>query len=349
MAPGLQPDPSGDRAPRRLQRGYNMNTALLRRDPQARSIDSVLAVAPDVFCVQLSLVNAYLYGTPRAGDRQWALIDTGLPTSGKRIIEAAAERFGEDARPAAILLTHGHFDHRGAVRQLADLWDAPVYAHHLELPYLTGRSDYPPPDPTVGGGAMARLSPLYPRRAIDLGDRIQALPEDGGVPGMPGWRWIHTPGHTPGHVSFFRDQDRVLIAGDAFVTQRQESALAVLQRWPEVSRPPAYFTPDWNAAQRSVEELAALRPSVAATGHGIPLHGEWMRRQLEDLAEHFELEIPRDGRYGRQPALADDNGVLALPPPVSKGLPAALLLATGLLALTGVALMRRRRALQTAW
>jgi hypothetical protein len=74
-----------------------------------------------------------------------------------------------------------------------------------------------------------------------------------------------------------------------------------------------------------------------------------MRRQLEDLAEHFELEIPRDGRYGRQPALADDNGVLALPPPVSKGLPAALLLATGLLALTGVALMRRRRALQTAW
>ena len=42
---------------------------------------------------------------------------------------------------------------------------------------------------------------------------------------MPGWRWVHTPGHTAGHVSLFRDADRTLIAGDAFVTTKQESAL----------------------------------------------------------------------------------------------------------------------------
>ncbi|HEX2222838.1 MAG TPA: MBL fold metallo-hydrolase [Thermoanaerobaculia bacterium] len=320
-----------------------MRNTVLRSS--SRQLESVLAVTTDLFCVQLPLVNVYLYGKPRAGDRQWALIDTGMPTSGRRIVEAAEECFGRGARPAAILLTHGHFDHRGAVRQLAEMWDVPVYAHRLELPYLTGLSDYPPPDPSVGGGAMARLSPLFPRRPIDLGYRIQALPEDGTVPGMPGWRWIHTPGHTPGHVSFFRDTDRALIAGDAFVTQRQESALAVLNRWPEVSRPPAYFTPDWEAAGRSVRELASLQPSVAATGHGIPLHGQRMRNGLEELAEHFELEIPSQGRYVRQPALADEQGVLAVPPATGHRLPlGGTLLAAGLLALSGVALMRRRAA-----
>lgn len=321
------------------------NTALRRT---VSEIESALAVTTDLFCVQLSIVNVYLYGRPGAGDREWVLIDTGLATSARRILKAATECFGPGSRPAAIVLTHGHFDHVGTVRELAELWDVPVYAHPLELPYLTGRSDYPPPDPSVGGGAMAYLSPLYPRRAIDLGYRVQALPEDHSVPGMPGWRWIHTPGHTPGHVALFRDDDGALIAGDAFVTQRQESALAVLKRWPQVSRPPAYFTIDWGAARRSVEELARLKPSVAATGHGIPLHGERMRQQLEDLAEHFLLEIPEDGRYVRQPALADDKGVLALPPPrAANRLPLAVL-AAGLLALTGTALYLRR-AERPAW
>ena len=66
--------------------------------------------------------------------------------------------FGHGNRPAAILLTHGHFDHVGALKTLAEEWDVPVYAHTLELPYLTGRSSYPPPDPSVGGGAMAAMS-----------------------------------------------------------------------------------------------------------------------------------------------------------------------------------------------
>ena len=57
---------------------------------------------------------------------------------------------------------------------------------------------------------------------------------------MPGWRWIHTPGH----VSFFRDADRTPIVGDAFVTTRQDSALAAVMLPQYVRRPPAYYTPD---------------------------------------------------------------------------------------------------------
>jgi glyoxylase-like metal-dependent hydrolase (beta-lactamase superfamily II) len=301
-------------------------------------------IAPDVACLELSIVNVYLVGPPQAGDRGWVLVDTGLPTSGKAIVREAEGRFGEGARPSAIVMTHGHIDHAGSVRELAERWDVPVYAHRLETPYLSGRSDYPPGDPTVGGGAMARLGPrLFSRRAIDLGSRLHLLPEDGTVPGMPGWRWLHTPGHTPGHVSLFRDEDRTLIAGDAFVTTHQESFWAVMTRLQEVSRPPAYFTTNWDASRASVRALARLEPEVAGTGHGIPMAGEELRQGLDDLARRFDEIMPDDGRYVRQPAQADEDGVYRVPPPRFDPLP-ALLVSAGVLAALGVSLARKRAA-----
>lgn len=99
-------------------------------------------------------------------------------------------------------------------------------------------------------------------------------------------------------MSLFRDSDRALIAGDAFVTTKQESVYAVLTQKEEVNGPPAYFTPDWNAARRSVEQLDALQRSVAATGHGIPMSGAEMIQQLNELARDFdELAVPKHGRY----------------------------------------------------
>jgi len=132
---------------------------------------------------------------------------------------------------------------------------------------------------------------------------------------MPGWRWVHTPGHTAGHVSLFRESDRTLIAGDAFVTVKQESALAVLTQKPEVHGPPAYYTTDWSAAWRSVEELESLRPQKAVTGHGVPMVGHELRAGLRTLARDFDrLAIPRQGRYVRRPAITDARGVVSVPP-----------------------------------
>ena len=145
---------------------------------------------------------------------------------------------------------------------------------------------------------MARMASLYPRGPIDLSDRIRPLPDDGSIPVLPGWRWIHTPGHTVGHVSLFRESDRTLLAGDAFCTTRQESFLAVARQTPELHGPPSYFTTDWVAARESVRRLAALRPLRIGPGHGRPIAGHDTLHGLEELAARFdEVARPEQGRY----------------------------------------------------
>jgi glyoxylase-like metal-dependent hydrolase (beta-lactamase superfamily II) len=301
------------------------------------------AVTPDLAYLKNVFVNLFFYGEPGHPSGSWVLIDAGLPGASSWILRAAEERFGPGARPASIVLTHGHFDHVGSLRALSERWNIPVFAHRLELPYLTGRSAYPPPDPTVGGGAMSALSRFYPRGPFDFTAWVRPLPDDGSVPNMPGWSWIHTPGHTPGHVALFRESDRTLIAGDAFVTTRQESAMAAITYKPEIHGPPAYFTPDWNAARRSVQRLAELRPRRVVTGHGLPLEGKEMEEGLQRLARDFDrIAVPRRGRYVNQPAVANESGVVSLPPPVPDPLP-RLLLGAGFALLAGAVLRQQAR------
>lgn len=207
-----------------------------------------------VYNFTVQIVNVCMIGDPENPTGGWVLIDAGMPNSAALIIQEAEERFGASRPPHAILLTHGHFDHVGAISELMDHWKIPVYAHPLEMPYLTGESDYPPADTTIDGGLVTELSPLFPSHGITI--NVNPLPEDGSVPGLPGWQWLHTPGHTPRHISLFRNEDRVLVAGDAFVTVKQESLYKVVLQVEEISGPPAYFTMDWEAAWESVRVKA---------------------------------------------------------------------------------------------
>lgn len=306
-----------------------------------REAGHVNSIAAEVAGLQIVMVNVFFIG---AHGGPWVLVDAGLYFSANRIRRAAEERFGPGARPSAILLTHGHFDHVGSLKELAEAWDVPVYAHPLEMPYITGGSQYPPPDPLVGRGSMAILSPLYPRGPIDVAARARELPADGTVPHLPGWRWIHTPGHTPGHVSFYRDEDRVLVAGDAFVTTRQESLYSVATQRPELNGPPAYYTSDWDAARDSVMRLAELRPRVMACGHGLPMAGDAAADRLALLALNFNrVARPKFGRYSRHAARSDESGVVSVPPVMAS--PAARVLAAaggGLLLWAAMRAYRRR-------
>lgn len=235
--------------------------------------------------LRILFVNVFAVQSSLGG---WVLVDAGLPLSAGRIRKWVNKQFGEGARPRSIILTHGHFDHTGAVEDLEGEWNVPIYAHPDESPYLTGKSKYPPPDPTAGGGLMTLLSPLYPRGPIDVSRWLASLGPNGAIPDLPEWKWIHTPGHTAGHVSLFREEDRVLLVGDAFCTTDNQSLLAVAQQRPELHGPPAYYTPDWDQAKASVQKLAALRPTLLAPGHGLPMAGADAEAALDRLAADFD-------------------------------------------------------------
>ena len=260
------------------------------------------SVLPDVAFKRLGIVNAAFIGAP---GETWVLVDAGLPGTAKILKNAVEARYGVGARPAAIIMTHGHADHAGGLKVLAEDWDVAVFAHRLEMPYLNGQASYPPPDPFVGGGLMSLSSPLFPRGPFDVNDRLQALPEDGSVPHLDGWQWIFTPGHTVGHVSLWRPADRTLLSGDAFISTNQESAYAVTVQAPELHGPPMYYTVDWHAAKDSVAALAALEPEVVITGHGPALQGSAMRAALNELARRFdEVAVPQGHHYAEHPAQA---------------------------------------------
>lgn len=255
-------------------------------------------ITPDICFLQFTIVNACIIGIPQAHSGEWVLVDTGLKNSIDYIKETVEKRFGKDNPPGCIILTHGHFDHVGSVIKLAEYWDVPVFCHELEIPYITGKKDYPMADSSVDEGLVAKMSPAFPHKGIDLGYRAATLPSDGSVPGMPEWKWVHTPGHTEGHISLFREKDGVLIVGDAFTTTKQESLSSVLTQKEKIKGPPAYLTTDWKAAEKSVKQLKELNPSLVLPSHGLPLKGEKLDEHLEMLNNHFkEISVPEQGRF----------------------------------------------------
>jgi glyoxylase-like metal-dependent hydrolase (beta-lactamase superfamily II) len=277
----------------------------------------IVNVAPNVWGRKELFVNYYMIKDDTSGN--WALVDAGLKWSATKIRKTAQEIFGQNSKPVAIILTHGHFDHVGALATLIQEWEVPVYAHEMEFPYLNGKSSYPPADPTVGGGMMTTMSFMYPTGPINITDHLKRLSYDGNIPGMPEWKYIATPGHSPGHISLFREKDKVLIAGDAFVTTKAESAISALSFIKTLSGPPKYFTCNWASAKQSLLKLEALTPEVAATGHGHVMRGEELRSELRKLVSNFEqVAVPSEGRYVNEPAVTNENGVVYLPPSTEK-------------------------------
>jgi glyoxylase-like metal-dependent hydrolase (beta-lactamase superfamily II) len=140
---------------------------------------------------------------------------------------------------------------------------------------------------------MEGREPMQPRsRLLRLSARIWSGPphpvgwklRDGDR--VAGFRVVHAPGHTPGHVVFFREKDRVAIAGDLLFSVGITVCRGLMQ-------PPAFFSVDPDQNRRSIRLLTELRPSLLCFGHGPPL------RQPEML-DRFVARWER----GRVPRLA---------------------------------------------
>ena len=107
------------------------------------------------------------------------------------------------------------------------------------------------------------LGPPHPvARALHEGDEVA------------GFIVLETPGHSAGHVSYWRESDRVLIVGDVFGNMNFITGI------PGLNTPPDIFTPDPTRNHESARRLAALEPALACFGHGAPLRNP---RKLADF------------------------------------------------------------------
>ena len=138
------------------------------------------------------------------------------------------------------------------------------------------------------------------------------LDDGGALPGLDGWRWVFTPGHSPGHVAFFRESDRTLLAGDAVATFNMDSWIEMAIKQRELSPAGSPFISHWEKYIASTQTLAGLEPVTLGAGHGYPMSSGDLPGDLDRFARH--LSAPPHGRYVAEPAHTDERGVDWLPP-----------------------------------
>jgi glyoxylase-like metal-dependent hydrolase (beta-lactamase superfamily II) len=195
---------------------------------------------------RLGMVNCFLVREPDG----FTLVDTGLPSSGKDIIQEAQKLEGTIR---AIALTHAHFDHVGSVDEiLAVLPGVKFFVGAREARFLSGDLSLLPGESGKKLLGFSRVA-ATPTKLLKTGDEIGSL------------RVVNSPGHTPGHISFLDSRDNGLIAGDAFMTQAGVTAAGVLKLYFPFA---ALFSWNGTLSAESAADLKALDPSLLAVGHG---------------------------------------------------------------------------------
>jgi hydroxyacylglutathione hydrolase len=202
-------------------------------------------VAEDVFHIPLSPrngVNAYLLGD--------IVVDAGTKGAGRRLIRAL-----EGHAVGAHALTHGHPDHAGGSKRLVEALEVPVWVGERDRADV--EAGHPQAAETWAQPVVARLGhyePVAVARSLHEGDELGH-----------GFVVLDTPGHSEGHVAFWRERDRTLVLGDVLFN------MSLLTTVPGLREPPAILTRDPRRNRESARRLAALEPELALFGHGPPL------------------------------------------------------------------------------
>ena len=188
-------------------------------------------------------INVYLIGD--------VLLDAASRHAGKRILKQLRGR-----TVTAHALTHAHPDHQGASREVCLA---------LGLPFWVGERDAE----AAEDGRIRERQPDHPMNRLmgallcGPGHPVDRRLGEGDV--VAGFTVLDTPGHSAGHVSFWRESDRALICGDVFTN------IDTLTGLPGLHEPKTYFTPDPARNRESMRRLAGLEPELVCFGHGRPL------------------------------------------------------------------------------
>ena len=208
-------------------------------------------------------INIYVMGG--------VLVDSGTRFAVRRIVRQLRGR-----HLTAHALTHAHPDHQGASHAICERLGLPLWGGAADALAMETKGEIMTRMPrhwltaTVGPHWVG--PPHLVSRRLREGDEVG------------GFRVLETPGHTLGHVSYWRENDRVLVVGDVMANMHIWTGL------PRLREPQRIFSLDPIMNRRSAARLAELQPRLACFGHGPPLRNP--QRLLE-----FVSEFPRSGEH----------------------------------------------------
>lgn len=231
-----------------------------------RLIQSTSEIIPNVYQLTNKGVNVILIV-----EEELTLIDTGLRGSSPQIIDFIHHLGRSPEEISLIIFTHNHVDHMGGLAELKQLTSAKVAIHKADIsdienqPSRTGARQKKPLKPL-----SSTLRSVFSVKFSDVDIQLE-----GGevLEPLGGLEVIHTPGHTPGSISLFSQQNKLLIVGDALRKRRKTLHL-----------PPKMASFDLTQAMESVKRMAQLDFDILCLGHGLPLSDD-VHAKMRDLIE----------------------------------------------------------------
>jgi len=238
---------SGANEPAQGDRDEEERSEVLHRGGPCVIPSTMRRIAEDVYLLKMfalpNAINAYLIGD--------VLLDAGIRSSESKL------RAGLQGRTiSAHALTHAHADHQGASHAICEAYDVPLWCGEADRAAVESGdlSGVVPQNVLTRFSEKVWAGPAHPvARVLKEGDEVA------------GFKVLETPGHSPGHLAFWRESDGVLILGDVLNNMNLFTGI------PGLNEPPKWFTVDCDQNRESGRKLAALRPSIMCFGHGAPL------------------------------------------------------------------------------
>ncbi len=237
-------------------------------------------IVPNVYQLTIKGVNLILIG-----EEELTIIDTGLPGTSAEIVDFIHSRGRSVEEISLIIITHNHFDHAGGLSELRKLTTAKVAVHKADIGDIENQPSYP--------RVIQRALRVPPFSALRSAFSVRANTADiqlvGGEVLRPlgGLKVIHTPGHTPGSISLFSPQNRLLIVGDALNKIGKTLRL-----------PYRMVSTDLAQAIDSIREIARLDFDILCFGHAPPLTDD-VRTKMQELLEKIKGSVPRHGIHSK--------------------------------------------------